>query len=154
MEEGLHPQVATSAGRENAGQAEWWERPADPPSETPPTFASTMSFVGCTRRVSAWADRHGGPGNAHQSALWAGVILALLFMYVLIGGWYAFLLTATLLFISVPLLWPFVPAKFSFFGFRSHRRSQRKAEYLSEQQLAVMKQIARERPNPPDGRRM
>lgn len=148
-----HVRTAPSNSRENAGQAAWSERPAAPPSETPPSFASAMSFVGCTRRVSAWAERHGGRGNAYQAALWTGVVLALLLMYVLISSWYAFLLAAALLFLSVPLLWPFVPAMFSFFGFRSHRRSQRKAQYISEQQLAVLKQIAEERPNPPDGRR-
>ena len=148
-----HPQAAASTSRENAGQAVWRERPPNPPSETPPSFASAMSFVGCTRRISAWAGRHGGRGNAYQVALWAGVVLILLLMYVLILGWYSFLLAATLLFLVVPLFWPFVPAMFSFFGFRSHRRSQRKAQYMSEQQLAVMKHIAGGRSNPPDGGR-
>lgn len=85
--------------------------------------------------------------------MWAGVILILLLMYALIGGWYAFLLVTMLFFLSVPLLWPFVPAMLSFFGFRLHRRSQRKAQHTSEQQLSVLKQIAAERQNPPaDGR--
>lgn len=148
-----HAQAATSNSRENTGQAGWRERAADPPSETPPSFASAMSFVGCTRRISAWAERHGGRGNAYQAALWAGVVLTLLLMYTLISGWYAFLLTATLLFLSVPLFWPFVPAMFSFFGFRSHRRSQRKAQYTSEQQLETMKHIAGEHRSPPDSGR-
>jgi len=137
----------------NAGQVVWTERPPDPPTETPPSFASAMSFVGCTRRISAWAERHGGRGNAYQVALWSGVVLTLLLMYALILCWYSFLLTATLLFVSVPLFWPFVPAMFSFFGFRSHRRSQRKAQYMSEQQLAVMKNVAEDRSNPPEGGR-
>jgi hypothetical protein len=89
------------------------------------TYASTMSFVGITRRTTAWIRRVGGNPAAAIAAIAAGLIF-LAMMYALIVVWYFFTLV-----IFGWLLFPF----------RLIRRSHRKQEHLQRQQLATMQAI-------------
>lgn len=154
---------ATSA---SAPAVRWDKRPADrgdhTPSVSPPpatgsppqswnaprtprldnqnqSYASALSFVGSTRRITAWTERHTeNVGTAANAGIWTGAIALMLITWVIVIVWYALLLLPLIVCLTIPLLWPFVPFTLAVFGFRSHRRSQRKAQYTSEIQLATM----------------
>lgn len=84
------------------------------------TYSSVMSYVGITRRTTAWVRRVGAKGAALAVP---AAVLWLLLMYSIVTVWYV----VTLLLFSWLL-----------FPFRLIRRSQRKNEALQRQQLATM----------------
>lgn len=87
------------------------------------TYASPMSYVGITRRGTAWVRRTGG-GVWWKAALAVTVLLVFLaVMYAVLLVWY---------FVIFVLFGVFT------FPFRMIRRSHRKQEHLQRQQLATM----------------
>ena len=86
------------------------------------TYASPMSFVGITRRGTAWV-RLVGDNWWKASLAVVAVLLFLTSMYAIIAVWYV---------IIFGLFGVFT------FPFRLVRRSHRKQEHLQKQQLATM----------------
>jgi Flp pilus assembly protein TadB len=86
------------------------------------TYASPMSYVGITRRSTAWVRRVGDTQWKTGLAVIA-VALFLAVMYVLLLGWY---------FVIFVLFGVFT------FPYRLVRRSHRKQEHMQKQQLATM----------------
>ena len=94
----------------------------DVPIMRKPTYSSTMSYIGITRRSTAWLRSFG------TTPLKTGIGVVALFVF--LTGMYAFL-----------VVWYFVI--FVIFGvftfpFRLMRRSHRKQEHLQKQQRATM----------------
>lgn len=94
----------------------------DQPIMRKQTYASPMSYVGITRRSTAWVRRVGDTPLKVGLAVVA-VIFFLSGMYVLLLGWY---------FVIFVLFGVFT------FPYRLVRRSHRKQEHLQKQQLATM----------------
>ena len=86
------------------------------------SYASAMSYVGITRRISAWIKRFSDT-PAKAALAWALGIPAMFLMWSVITAWY---------FITVFLFGIFLVP------FRLLRRGQRKQTHLQEQQLATM----------------
>jgi Flp pilus assembly protein TadB len=86
------------------------------------TYSATLSYIGITRRTTAWIRRVGD--NWWKTSLALSVALFFLgLMYAVITVWY---------FIA------FVLFGFFMFPYRLVRRSHRKQEHLQRQQLATM----------------
>jgi hypothetical protein len=87
------------------------------------TYASPMSYVGITRRTTAWVRRVGTSNPAAAAAAWFAALIFLGGMYSVLVLWY---------FVTVVIFgWLLVP-------FRIIRRSHRRQEHLQRQQLATM----------------
>lgn len=86
------------------------------------TYASPLSFVGATRRTTAWV-RKVGTSTGKALAAWTAAVLWLTVMYTFLVFWYAVVFVLLL-----PITLPF----------RMIRRSQRKNQQIQEQQLATM----------------
>lgn len=87
------------------------------------TYASPMSYIGITRRGTAWVRRVGGGLWWKATLAVLGVIVFLAVMYVVLLAWY---------FVVFVLFGVFT------FPYRLVRRSHRKQEHLQKQQLATM----------------
>jgi len=87
------------------------------------TYSSTMSYVGMTRRTTAWVRKTGSSSAVAATVAWSAASLFLLLMYVVLVAWY---------------LVVFVLFGFFTFPFRIIRRGQRKREHLQQTQLATM----------------
>jgi hypothetical protein len=87
------------------------------------TYASAMSYVGVTRRTTAWVRKVGSTSAAAAYFAWSAAMLFLLFMYVFLIGWYFVV---------------FVLFGFFTFPFRLIRRGQRKQAHVQQTQLATM----------------
>jgi membrane protein implicated in regulation of membrane protease activity len=86
------------------------------------TYSSPMSYIGITRRSTAWIRRVGDtPLKTGLAAIAVGLFLAV--MYAVLLGWY---------FVIFVLFGVFT------FPYRLVRRSHRKQEHLQKQQLATM----------------
>jgi Flp pilus assembly protein TadB len=88
------------------------------------SYAAPMSFVGSTRRMSAWARGH--RSLIGKAFAWSCVAVSLLLVWMVIAGWYVIV--------------------FGIFGvftipFRLMRRGQRKSLAVQRQQLETMKQM-------------
>jgi Flp pilus assembly protein TadB len=94
------------------------------------TYASILSFVGITRRATAWM-RRSKSHSVGRVLLWLLIVLYLLLMYAVILCWYA--LTICFFFIVIP--WRIV------------RRNHRKQLHLQQAQLAALQNL---QPKPPD----
>jgi hypothetical protein len=86
------------------------------------TYAATLSYVGITRRTTAWV-RKVGTSPAVAALAWGAAVTFLLFMYVFLVFWYL----VTGFFFG----WLMIP-------FRLVRRSHRKQAHLQQTQLATM----------------
>jgi hypothetical protein len=96
------------------------------PIITKPTYSSAMSYVGFTRRATAWV-RKVGTTPMEASLAWTAAILAVLSMW--------FVILPTYYFFTIVLFgWFMVP-------FRLVRRSHRKQEHMQQQQLATMQAL-------------
>ena len=94
----------------------------DTPIMRKQTYASPMSYVGITRRSTAWVRRVGTDRwRTGLAVIAVGLFLAV--MYVVLLGWY---------FIIFVLFGVFT------FPYRLVRRSHRKQEHMQKQQLATM----------------
>lgn len=89
------------------------------------TYSSPMSFVGITRRTTAWVRRVGTTAPATAAAVVAASLFLAL-MYALVLCWYV---------VIFGLFGVFT------FPFRLVRRSHRKQEHLQSQQLATMQAL-------------
>jgi hypothetical protein len=89
------------------------------------TYSSAMSFIGITRRTTAWIRRVGTNPALLALALAAGLMF-LFAMYMFIAVWYV---------VIFGLFGVFM------FPFRMHRRGQRKQEHLQREQLATMQAL-------------
>lgn len=90
------------------------------------TYASTMSYVGITRRTTAWVRKVGGSSPVAAVAAWTAAAIFLAAMYVVLVFWY---------FVTLVIFgWLMIP-------FRMIRRSHRKQEHLQQAQLATMQQM-------------
>jgi hypothetical protein len=87
------------------------------------TYSSAMSYVGFTRRMTAWV-RKTGTSPVTASLCWTAGVLAALSMWLVVLPVYYF-------FTVVLFGWFMVP-------FRLVRRSHRKQEHLQKTQLATM----------------
>jgi hypothetical protein len=87
------------------------------------TYSSVMSYVGITRRTTAWARRVGANGGIAMGFAITAAVFFLLAMYCVVTVWY----------LVVGLLFGWL-----MFPFRFIRRSHRKSEALQKQQLATM----------------
>ena len=86
------------------------------------TYASAMSYVGITRRTTAWVKKVGTSPIA-ASLAWTAAVCFLAGMYVFLLFWY---------FVTLVIFgWLMIP-------FRIVRRSHRKQEHLQQTQLATM----------------
>lgn len=94
----------------------------DTPIMRKQTYASPMSYVGITRRGTAWVRRVGDNQWKTGFAV-IGLILFLAVMYTVVTGWYLVIFGIFGLFT---------------FPYRLVRRSHRKQEHLQKQQLATM----------------
>lgn len=94
----------------------------DTPMMRKQTYASPMSYLGVTRRGTAWVRRVGDNRWKTGFAVIA-LVLFLAVMYVVLLGWY---------FVIFVLFGVFT------FPYRLVRRSHRKQEHLQKQQLATM----------------
>jgi hypothetical protein len=90
------------------------------------TYAAAMSYVGFTRRVTAWI-RKVGTTPLSASLAWSAGALAIAAMWFVILPAYYFV---TLVIFG----WLMIP-------FRLVRRSHRKQEHLQQQQLATMQAL-------------
>lgn len=102
--------------------------PAPPMLPTTPilakqTYSSVMSFVGITRRTTAWLRRVGAANAGLMALAIVAAVLWLLVMYCVVAVWY---------FVIFGLFGIFM------FPFRLIRRGHRKQEALQKQQLATM----------------
>ena len=95
------------------------------------TYSSPLSYVGITRRVSAWL-RRPGRNVALAISAWVSAILFLVFMYVFLVAWYLVI---------------FVLFGFFTFPYRLIRRSHRKREHLAQAQLATMQALLQQQQN-------
>jgi hypothetical protein len=87
------------------------------------TYASPMSYVGITRRTTAWVRRVGAATPAAAIAAWFAALTFLGMMYAVLVLWYV---------VTVVIFgWLLVP-------FRIIRRGHRRQEHLQRQQLATM----------------
>ncbi len=86
------------------------------------TYASPLSFVGATRRTTAWV-RKVSTSTLKAFLAWTAAVLWLLIMYAFLVCWYVVVLGIFGVFT---------------FPYRLHRRSQRKSEHLQATQLATM----------------
>jgi Flp pilus assembly protein TadB len=94
----------------------------DTPMMRKQTYSSTMSYVGITRRSTAWVRRVGTDRwRTGLAVIAVGLFLAV--MYVVLLGWY---------FVIFVLFGVFT------FPYRLVRRSHRKQEHMQKQQLATM----------------
>lgn len=89
------------------------------------TYSSAMSFIGITRRTTAWIRRVGTNPAVLAPAVAAGLMF-LFVMYAFIAIWYV---------VIFGLFGVFM------FPFRMHRRGQRKQEHLQREQLATMQAL-------------
>jgi Flp pilus assembly protein TadB len=89
------------------------------------TYSSPLSFVGITRRTTAWIRRVGTNPGLTALAVAAGLVF-LFMMYAFIAVWY---------FVIFFLFGIFT------FPFRLLRRGQRKQEHLQREQLATMQAL-------------
>lgn len=87
------------------------------------TYSAAMSYVGITRRTTAFVRRVGAANGAVMALAVIGAIMWLLVMYAVVTVWY--------LVVGVLFGWLLFP-------FRLIRRSHRKQEALQKQQLATM----------------
>ena len=86
------------------------------------TYASSMSYVGITRRTTAWV-RKVGTSPVTASLAWSAAAVFLMTMYVVLAFYY---------FVTLVIFgWLMIP-------FRIVRRSHRKKEHLQQTQLATM----------------
>ena len=92
------------------------------PMMTKQTYASPMSYIGITRRGTAWVRRVGDTWWKASLAV-SALVLFLALAYVVLVGWY---------FVVFVLFGLFT------FPYRLVRRSHRKQEHLQRQQLATM----------------
>jgi hypothetical protein len=112
---------------------EWATTPAShPPNLIPespaiskPTYSAPMSYIGSTRRITAWIRKVGTTGPTAALA-WTVGFFAMLVMWAVVTVWYV-----VTIFIFGWLLFPF----------RLIRRSHRKQEHLQRAQLATMQQM-------------
>lgn len=123
-----------------AGDGNWYPQQAPPPpvvvvapysplrGRTSSTF---LSFVGVTRRASAWLRGSQGHGLVRFLILWPLVGMYLFLMYALIIFWYAC--------VVVPFFFLVIP-------WRVLRRGQRQRKHLQDAQLATLQQIAQQQP--------
>lgn len=87
------------------------------------TYASPMSYIGITRRTTAWIRKVGAAGPAQAAAAWFGGASFLIMMYCFLMFWY---------------FWTFVIFGAFAFPYRWIRRGQRKQQAVQSQQLATM----------------
>jgi hypothetical protein len=87
------------------------------------TFASPMSYVGITRRTTAWVRHVGQSGPVQAIFAWTAAVLFLIMMYAVLVVWY-FVIFVIFGLLTLP--------------YRIIRRSQRKQTALQAQQLATM----------------
>jgi hypothetical protein len=91
------------------------------------TYASPMSYVGATRRTTAWVRKVGASSPVAAVFAWVAAIVWLSLMWVVILPIYLFM---TLVIFG----WFMIP-------FRLIRRSSRKQAHLQQVQLATMQQM-------------
>lgn len=90
------------------------------------TYSSPLSYIGATRRASAWARRVGSHGVPQGVLSAVAAITWLMFMYLFVTCWY----------IVVFGIFGLVT-----FPYRFIRRGQRKSQHIEAQQLATMQAI-------------
>jgi len=88
------------------------------------TYSSAMSYVGITRRTTAWVRKAGSRSPVAAGVATLAAVLFLLVMYSFLLVWYTIVLYGPLIFFTLP--------------FRLIRRSQRKNHHLQQTQLATM----------------
>jgi Flp pilus assembly protein TadB len=91
------------------------------------TYASPMSYVGATRRTTAWAKKVGASSSVAAVVSWTVAVTWLAAMWVIVLPVYLF-------FTFFIFGWLMIP-------FRLFRRSSRKQQHLQELQLATMQQM-------------
>ncbi len=89
------------------------------------SYASPMSYVGSTRRIIAWASKASKRNPRFSAITWVAAIIGLVFVWILLSGYYIIVFGLFGLFI---------------FPYRLIRRSQRKS--LNVQQTALATQQA------------
>ena len=88
------------------------------------TYSSTLSYVGITRRTTAWVRKTGARSTLAAVLATTAAVLFLIIMYAFLIVWYVIVLYGPLILFTLP--------------FRLIRRSQRKSHHLQETQLATM----------------
>jgi heme/copper-type cytochrome/quinol oxidase subunit 2 len=87
------------------------------------SYSSALSYVGTTRRTTAWVRKVGSGSAAAAIAAWTAAVCFLSLMYVFLVAWYV---------VVFGLFGVFM------FPYRLIRRSQRKSHHVQETQLATM----------------
>lgn len=97
------------------------------------TYSSPMSFIGITRRSTAWLRRVGRVSKPRFTLAITAVVLFLVVMYAVVTVWY---LTFFGVFGIFTIPWRFM------------RRASRKQEHLQREQLATMQAMLEEQRRP------
>lgn len=118
-------------------------------------YSSSLSYAGATHRMITWAEgsvrlHSGKPG--HSVFVWTAAITGMLALYAVATAWYLFLALNVVLalasFAVSLFIWPLLALSVGWlmfslapFGFRSHRRAQRRQTALMAEQLRAMEAI-------------